>query len=342
MPVNSDFQRFLDELRSYGVDVFDPTPKEVRVEGPPRFLHQDTHWTPSRMESVASNLAEHLKARVTTLRIPRQSWSVEEHQISNAGDIVEMLKLPAGQRLYPPETVTIRRVLESHEGRAWQASAESDVLLLGDSFSNIYGSPDLGWGEAAGFPAQLSRFLGRPVDVIARNGSAASATRRELARRPDPLAGKAVVVWEFAARELMMANWEVVPMPATRGEHSVSPPAQVRPEQVTPIVLEATVVATSRVPAPFAVPYKDCLTYTKIKVNRVVDGTCKDDHVIAVFWGMKDNVRLPAADYSAGKRLLLKVVPMRKAPVNLSTVRSADDLDDYEHQSYYVLEEQSL
>ena len=29
------------------------------------------------------------------------------------------------------------------------------MLLLGDSFSNIYCTTDLGWGEAAGFPAQL-------------------------------------------------------------------------------------------------------------------------------------------------------------------------------------------
>jgi hypothetical protein len=90
------------------------------------------------------------------------------------------------------------------------------------------------------------------------------------------------------------------------------------------------------------VPYKDCLTYTKLRVDRVVDGICQDDHVIAVFWGMKDNVRLPAADYSQGKRLRLKLVPMRKAPVNLRTARSADDLDDDQRPPYYVLEERAL
>jgi hypothetical protein len=127
-----------------------------------------------------------------------------------------------------------------------------------------------------------------------------------------------------------------VPMPATRQ------PTQAQPDQRVPILLEATIVATSRVPAPFAVPYKDCLTYVKLRVDRVVNGTCHDTHVIAVFWGMKDNVRLPAADYGAGKRLQIKLLPLRKAPVNLSTVRSADDLDDYEHQPYYVLEEQGL
>jgi hypothetical protein len=33
---------------------------------------------------------------------------------------------------------------------------------------------------------------------------------------------------------------------------------------------------------------------------------------------------------------------MRKAPVNLRSARSADDLDDYERPPYYVLEERAL
>ena len=101
-------------------------------------------------------------------------------------------------------------------------------------------------------------------------------------------------------------------------------------------------MATSRVPRPYTVPYKDCLTYVKLHVDRVVEGTYEDDQVIAVFWGMKDNVRLPAADYPVGTRLQLKLVPMRKAPDTLRTARSSDDLDDYQHQPYYVLEEHAL
>ena len=340
LPANIDYQRFLDELRSAGVDVFDPSPMQVSPNDPPRFLRQDTHWTPSWMETVAHNLADHLKTRVVSLRNTTRSWSVRDTQVSHVGDIADMLKLPAGNRLYPPETVTIHRVLEPRDGRKWQPSPQADVLVLGDSFSNIYCTADLGWGEAAGFPAQLARFLGRDVDVIARNGSGAVATRRELARQPDQLIGRKVVVWEFAARELMLANWEVVRFSAARALTTAREPIQTPAETALPLVLEGTIVATSRVPQPFAVPYKDCLTYVKLRVDHVVEGTLHDSQAIAVLWGMRDNVRLPAADYPSGKRLRLKLVPLRKAPVNLRTVRSADDLDDYEHQPYYVLEEQ--
>jgi hypothetical protein len=90
------------------------------------------------------------------------------------------------------------------------------------------------------------------------------------------------------------------------------------------------------------VPYKDCLTYIKLRVDRVVEGRCDDGQVIAVFWGMRDNVLLPAAHYAPGQRLRLKVVPLRQAPGNLQAVRTVDDLDDYDHRPYFVLEEQGL
>ena len=55
-------------------------------------------------------------------------------------------------------------------------------------------------------------------------------------------------------------------------------------------------------PAGITVPYKDCLTYIKLRVDRVREGQYRDNQVIAVFWGMKDNIRQPAADYSGGGR----------------------------------------
>ena len=194
MASNVDYARLLSELRSAGVDVFDPSPKLLLPGEPARFLRQDTHWTPEWMEEVARNLAEHLKSRVPSLRVPTRSWWAERREVSRVGDIVDMLKLPEGQSLYQPQTVSVHRVLDPRDGSGWQPSAEGDVLLLGDSFSNIYCTSDLGWGDAAGLPAQLARFLERDVDVIARNGSAATATRRELAAsEPQPLAGKTVL-----------------------------------------------------------------------------------------------------------------------------------------------------
>jgi hypothetical protein len=69
----------------------------------------------------------------------------------------------------------------------------------------------MGWGESAGFAEHLSRALGlRAIDCIVRNSNGAFATReilsQELARGRDRLAGKKLVVWEFAARELAFGD----------------------------------------------------------------------------------------------------------------------------------------
>jgi len=333
-PVNPDYARLLADLRGAGVDVYDPTPARLAPGESPRFLRQDTHWTPDWMESVAHDLAAHIRGRVPLT--PERTYQVHETPVRRVGDLVDMLELPSGQRLFPPQEVVVRRVLDGRTGGPWKSNPDADIVLLGDSFSNIYTASEMGWGEAAGLPAQLSRFLGREVDAIALNGSGASGTRRELAHRPAPLTGKRVVVWQFAARDLVVGNWEVVPLPPSpAGGKPVAPP-----ESDTPITIEGTVVATSRVPAPYSVPYKDCLTYTKLRVDRVAEGRYADDQIIAVLWGLKDNVLQPAAGYAPGKRLRLRLVPLRYAPPELQSVRRVDDLDDFEHRPYLALEEQ--
>src|SRR5205814_3361522 len=107
----------------------------------------------------------------------------------------------------------------------WRASKDANILLLGDSFSNIFSLGALGWGESAGFAEHLSRALGGvPLDCILGTSDGAFATReilgRAVARGRDRLAGKKLVIWEFAARELAFGDWKMLdmklgqPMPA--------------------------------------------------------------------------------------------------------------------------------
>jgi alginate O-acetyltransferase complex protein AlgJ len=134
---------------------------------------------------------------------------VERAEVRNVGDTVRMLDLPETQTLFPPESVWLRRVLLP-DGTLWRSSRDADVLVLGDSFSNIYSLESMGWGTSAGFVEQLSFALGRPVDRIVQNDEGASATRDILQREPGRLAGKRVVIWQFAARELAFGNWRLL------------------------------------------------------------------------------------------------------------------------------------
>jgi alginate O-acetyltransferase complex protein AlgJ len=336
---NRGYQRLVAELRARGVDVFDPAPESV-LPWEERYLANDTHWTPAFMEEVARKLAAHVRAQVTLP--PARAWLplVVEKQVSRLGDLVGMLRLPEKQRVFAPQTVAVHQVIDTNGDRLWQPDPAGDVLLLGDSFTNIYsdgeGKQGLGWGRSAGFGPHLSVALDRPVDVVARNGSGATQVRAELARRPDPLAGKRVLVWQFAARELALSDW--APIALNSGSATAAGPADTGDTEHTSI--EATVDATSRVPRPHEVAYKDCLTFVRVRVDRVVEGTCRHEQVLAVFWGMKDQRLLPAAGHAPGDRFRLRLVQFAKASAGLGAVSTADDLHDFTHPTYFVEEEQ--
>src|SRR5262249_1447230 len=139
----------------------------------------------------------------------------------------------------------------------WRPTPTSELLVLGDSFANIYSFPAMGWGEAAGLVEQLSFHLQRPVDGILRNDAGAFATRqilsRELARGNDRLSGKQLVIWQFAMRELAFGDWKLLGMdlgqPAPR--HFLLP---TRGKSVT---VSGVIDSISSAPKPGSVPYKD-------------------------------------------------------------------------------------
>ena len=206
---NLDHRRFVAELRAAGVLVFDPAPARLSAGEPPRYLVQDTHWTPAWMEEVAGRLARFVRGNVALPVVPAPDWKVVPQPIERVGDIVDMLKLPEGQSLFRPQAVTVHQV-KIGDGD-WEPAPTADVLLLGDSFTNVFSLEAMGWGSSGGLGPHLARALGRPLDVIAQNDSGAFATRKLLSEAlgagEDRLAGKRVVIWEFASRELAVGDW---------------------------------------------------------------------------------------------------------------------------------------
>lgn len=210
---NPGFGRLARDLRAAGADVFEPFPEPGEPEDT-QYLPQDTHWTPVFMASAARRLAAHIRQRVS-LPPPAEPFRARlaKTAVTRVGDLVDMLLLPPNQSLYPPQSVVIQRVLDDRTGAAWQPDPNADVLLLGDSFTEIYSAGSLQWGRGAGFAEHLSFRLARPLDVIALNGGGATGTRRELARAENRsrLAVKRLVIYQFSMRDLPAANW--VPLP---------------------------------------------------------------------------------------------------------------------------------
>jgi hypothetical protein len=217
VPNNAGYRLFIDALRAEGVDWFDPAPSSVRADEI-RYLEQDTHWTPQYMDTVARAVADHVGSTgVLPAREPLPLRLVEQ-QVSRVGDLVDMLSLTSQQALYRPQTVAIEQVIDERSGQPLARDATADVLLLGDSFTNIYSAPAMGWGTGAGFGQHLAYHLRRPVDVIAFNGGAATQSRAELARseNAERLGPKKVIVYQFAIRALLAETWEQSRMVAPR------------------------------------------------------------------------------------------------------------------------------
>ncbi len=216
---NPSYPAFVDALERDGVLVFDAAPllaEQSRTTGRPQYLATDTHWRPEAVELVAERLAAFLRAHVPLPPVPDPGYRRVPRPVRNLGDTAAMLDLPGTQTLYPPETVVVHQVV-GPDGSPWRPSRSADVLVLGDSFTNVYSLASMGWGEGAGLVEHLSDALRRPVDRIVQNDNGAFATRallrRELSVGHDRLAGKRVVVYQFATRELSQGDWRLIDLP---------------------------------------------------------------------------------------------------------------------------------
>ena len=168
------------------------------------YLARDTHWSPEGARHAAAAVAD---------RILETGWvlpGVTEYRVQTAevlreGDVLSMTDSPYIQAAYPPERVEATQVL-APEGTPYEDDPNSPVLVLGDSFLRIYQADAPG---AAGFIAHLARELRQPLASIVSDGGASTLVRQELARKPELLAGKKLIVWEFVERDLRfgMEGW---------------------------------------------------------------------------------------------------------------------------------------
>ncbi len=238
---NPSLGRFLERLAAMGIPARAPAAllAQARIEKPwAQYLRTDTHWTPQAMEFVAEDLAAFINRHAPLPEGRHAAYTRREAWIRGRGDLASLVRLPAGREIFPPELVRTQPVT-GEDGELWQADPAADVLLLGDSFTNIYSQGELGFGEGAGFAEQLSYYLGRPVDKLAINAGGPSAGRErlaaDLARGDDRLASKRLVIYQFSERELSSGDWALVnlaPGPSALGATQTA--ATRRPEQPLP------------------------------------------------------------------------------------------------------------
>ena len=324
---NESFPELKARLANEGVHVFDPEPLLMRHKTDhhaPLYLEADTHWRPETMEFVAEEIAAELKLPAPAHPMVLQ---VGEKKINALGDLARMLKLSPVEASRRRQEVTIRQVTAGNG--TWRASKDADILLLGDSFVNIFSLEGLGWGESAGFAEHLSRALqGRPLDCILRNSDGAFATREilahDLARGRDRLAGKKLIVWEFATRELAFGNWKLLDMTL----RSPSPARFFTPKPNEEIVVTGTVDAVSTVPRSGSAPYADHIIMLHlVDVSGPAQRGDEPWQCLVYLWSMRNYTLTPAAHLRPGDRIRVRLQPWADVSAQYEKI-SRSDLDD--------------
>ena len=213
---NPSFDEFCRRLEEHGIDFLDVTAdlwRHGQSSPEPLYLRADTHWAPAAVEHVAQSLSRTLIALDLAQQSEAGVFFQRPSEVENLGDIARMLTPTPGQAERWRQRVVSHRVVDA-SGRPWKSDPQAEVLLLGDSFSNIYSDSSLGWGVGSGLAEQLSFYLQRPVDKIALNAGGALAARRALRRHwassSGRLESKRVVIYQFAVRELKQGDWSLV------------------------------------------------------------------------------------------------------------------------------------
>jgi alginate O-acetyltransferase complex protein AlgJ len=298
---NRSWADFSSVLAGEGVRIFDGRQllREYAEEHDGAFLASDSHWSPGAMAVFAEALATWIAFEFPDLpsSLP---WQRRGQEVRGVGDIGKMLILPPGKESLFRQEVTTEQILTGGE-EFWQADPAAEILLLGDSFTNIYSLAGLGWGRGAGLAEQLSYFLARPIDLLARNDGGAHATREmlatELHRGRDRLAGKKLVIWQFAERELQSGDWKQLDLrlgELSSGDFFLAPADE-------PVVVDGVVAAIARSPRPGSVPYRDNLLSLHLVDLSLEDG--EDRQALVYAWGMRDNQLTAVAGLRPGDRV---------------------------------------
>ena len=220
VPENASFSQLEDELKREKILVYDPRElllkaKETTKEA--QYFPGDTHWTPQAMTRVARDLAHFIRQNIELPTTEKVQYKFSPSPEVNITDLEIMLKLPKKQKVFEHQKAQTQRVLDP-DGALWKPQTDADILLLGDSFSNIYSRPGF-WGHAAGLGEHLSYYLKRPLDRIAINGGGASAIRArwqsDLQSGKRDLKTTRVVIYEFATRALANNNWKIIDISPT-------------------------------------------------------------------------------------------------------------------------------
>ncbi|MDB5102573.1 MAG: hypothetical protein JWP91_262 [Fibrobacteres bacterium] len=201
----------LADARVETVDLLEPFLKfKEASESGKRALYQrqDTHWTTLGLETAAQMVAERIRnySWYDSVYRDKIDYKVRDTVFENLGDI--QARLPDAKKgQVAPESLMGRQIIDP-QGRLYEDSDSSAILVLGDSYTGVYQTVGC---RHAGVTAHLAKGLGGPVDLIMGWGGGPEAPGKLKKRGEDYLRPKRLVVWMMSARDLFVypGGWTV-------------------------------------------------------------------------------------------------------------------------------------
>ncbi len=298
--IHPDFSIWKKKLEEEGITIIDPTIELQNLhQSIPAFLQSDTHWSPEGMNLVAKQLANTIQKEA--LLTQSQTYQVIDSSILHRGDIYSMLRLSDEISWIPMEQIKTNMILDE-VGNFHSRQSTAEILLLGDSFTNIYSVGNMGWGRSSGLAEELSFLLQAPIDIISQNDNGSYATRKilqdKMAKGEDRLNGKKIIIWQFAMRELTQGKWEKINFELGSSSDMNQYLTLEENEKVT---LEATLSEIASIPHPSNVTYEEHVIALRI-TN--IEGF-PDKEALVYVMAMEKRKLLPAANLCIDDRITL-------------------------------------
>ena len=323
--IHPDREAFVAELEGHGaITVFSSNNYMWENREAKQYLLQDTHWTPDTMRFFAEAVSTRLQEFEG-----KSNYEVITEIRSHIGDLVENLDLPDGSQIFSPESAELEIVRDLESGERPAKNMRSPVVVIGDSFVNIFDDPELGFGDGsgdrigAGFAQHLSRMLKSPVDVIAINGQASTQVRQQFASRPDnQVRDKKVVVWLIAERDLFYPPKLAAENNVTWGDVTWNTESKPYLEEKNSdaLVIEATLKRAATYADPSQVNYPSSTYETEWE-------TVEGETYRIKLWAFQEREIVPSGQLDVGKTYRLKLVPEEMAEEAVSAQGAAlDDL----------------
>jgi hypothetical protein len=137
-------------------------------------------------------------------------------------------------------------------------------------------------------------------------------------------------------RDLAGQHWPVVRLQVPAAPAAAPPAASPGEGELE---IEATILQTSRVPDPATAPYASSVGMTRVAVDRVLSGRFEGRELVAGFQVMRNRTLLPAARYTQGDRLRLRLVPFSRAGRAIRSLQRSDDIEAVDLPAFWTLED---